>query len=185
MQFYKRSVLVSRFTEETVSKSSSRRSVTLRHVTCKLFASCRTPRESDQHSGSFVPFMRGTKATSSLKQAGSLTKTTLTLRVRGGTGWSPKKNFFHLTWETPGSLDLFVPAFSRRFRSRPPSVLSLCAKMDPCESLGSRSGRDRCHLRDVVTTSDTDNLPEGMVQMVNDMVEGSGKRTNHCGIRVG
>ena len=87
MQFYKRSVLVSRFTEETVSKSSSRRSVTLRHVTCRLFASCRTPRESYQQSGSFMPFMRGTKATSSLKQAGSLTKTTLTLRVRGGTGW--------------------------------------------------------------------------------------------------
>ena len=82
-------------------------------------------------------------------------------------------------------LDLFVPAFSRRFRSRPPSVLSLCAKMDPCESLGSRSGRDRCHLRDVVTTSDTDNLPEGMVQLVNDVVDGSGKGTNHCGTRVG
>ena len=46
-------------------------------------------------------------------------------------------------------------------------------------------GMDRCHLRDVVTTSDTDNLPEGMVQLVNDMVEGSGKGTNHCGTRVG
>ena len=46
-------------------------------------------------------------------------------------------------------------------------------------------GMDRCHLRDMVTTSDTDNLPEGMVQLVNDMVEGSGKGTNHCGTRVG
>ena len=103
-----------------------------------------------------------------------------------GRNWMvTEKELFHLNWETHGSLDLFVPAFSRRFRSRPPSVLSLCAKMDPCESLGSRSGRDRCHLRDVVTTSDTDNLPEGMVQLVNDMVEGSGKGTNHCGTRVG